>query len=290
MTYQLTVLYHRPEDPAAFDDYYASTHAPLAARLPGLSSYTSVRPGHDPAGNDPQEYLVATLVFPDEQAFHDAMASPEGGPRPSTCATSPAGGRDADRRGHVVRLSRPGRGRAQKWVQPVGPSYAAPSTVTPGPSSRGRRPSRRPASPRAPTPVGVGREQRVVVAAAEDELQRVGAQRGADRLQRLGDLEGAAAHVDRHARGLRDVAGVGEQAVGDVDHRGRAGVGGHPARVVRRLRAAVGLHQHPRRAEAPAQHREASGGPALATERGRARRRARRRSGRPGPSCRRRSR
>jgi uncharacterized protein (TIGR02118 family) len=78
MTYQMTVLYHRPEDTAAFDDYYESTHAPLAARLPGLSSYTSVRPGQDPAGNDPQEYLVATLVFPDEQAFHDAMASPEG--------------------------------------------------------------------------------------------------------------------------------------------------------------------------------------------------------------------
>ena len=78
MTYHLTVLYHRPEDPAAFDDYYASTHAPLAARLPGLSSFTSVRPGKDPAGNDPAEYLVATMVFPDEQAFHDAMASPEG--------------------------------------------------------------------------------------------------------------------------------------------------------------------------------------------------------------------
>jgi uncharacterized protein (TIGR02118 family) len=78
MTYQMTVLYRRPEDPAAFDDYYASTHAPLAARLPGLSGYTSVRPGPDPAGNDPAEYLVATLLFPDEQAFHDAMASPEG--------------------------------------------------------------------------------------------------------------------------------------------------------------------------------------------------------------------
>ena len=78
MTYQLTVLYHRPEDPAAFDDYYASMHAPLASRLPGLSSFTALRPGPDPRGGDPAEYLVATLVFPDEQAFHDAMASPEG--------------------------------------------------------------------------------------------------------------------------------------------------------------------------------------------------------------------
>ena len=37
--------------------------------------------------------------------------------------------------------------------------------------------------------VGEGREQGVVVAAAEDELQRVGAERGADRVQRLGDVE-----------------------------------------------------------------------------------------------------
>ena len=107
----------------------------------------------------------------------------------------------------------------------------------------------------------------MVVAAAEHELHRVGTQRGADRLQRLGDLERVAAHVDRDtAEPVREVAGVGEQPVGDVDHRGRPGLGGHPARVVRRLRAPVGLDQHPGRAEAPAEHREPPGGPALPAE------------------------
>jgi uncharacterized protein (TIGR02118 family) len=36
MTYELTVIYHQPEDPGAFDAYYETTHAPLARRLPGL--------------------------------------------------------------------------------------------------------------------------------------------------------------------------------------------------------------------------------------------------------------
>ena len=32
----LTVCYGHPADPAAFDSYYASTHRPLAEKIPGL--------------------------------------------------------------------------------------------------------------------------------------------------------------------------------------------------------------------------------------------------------------
>ena len=78
MTYQLTVLYHQPEDPAAFDAYYASRHAPLAARIPGLRSYTTQRPTPGPDGDTPAEYLVAMLVFDDEAAFGVALDSLEG--------------------------------------------------------------------------------------------------------------------------------------------------------------------------------------------------------------------
>ena len=42
MTYQLTVLYHQPEDPAAFDAHYESTHAPLANDIPGVRGYTAM--------------------------------------------------------------------------------------------------------------------------------------------------------------------------------------------------------------------------------------------------------
>jgi uncharacterized protein (TIGR02118 family) len=77
MSYQLTVIYHHPEDPAAFDAHYESTHAPLASRIPGLRSYTAQKPGHGPEG-DPTEYLVAVLAFDDAAAFGAGMGSDEG--------------------------------------------------------------------------------------------------------------------------------------------------------------------------------------------------------------------
>jgi uncharacterized protein (TIGR02118 family) len=77
MTYQLTVIYHHPDDPAAFDAYYEATHAQLAKKIPGLLSYTAQKPGRGPDG-DPTEYLVAMLVFDDEAAFGVGMGSEEG--------------------------------------------------------------------------------------------------------------------------------------------------------------------------------------------------------------------
>ena len=141
-------------------------------------------------------------------------------------------------------MSRLGVGGQVKCVQPVGPSYAAPSTVTDRCTRLRPRSARRPRRWRVkPSGRAVsGRERghdRVVVAAAEDELHRVDAQRGADRLHRLGELE----RVRGGCRWPRpescgDVADVGEQPVGDVDHRGRAGPGGGQAGGVRRLRDA----------------------------------------------------
>lgn len=74
MAFQLTVLYNHPEDPEKFDDHYDNVHAPLAARMPGLRSYTVSRPV--PRGDEkPPYYLVAILTFDDEAAFQAAMAS-----------------------------------------------------------------------------------------------------------------------------------------------------------------------------------------------------------------------
>ena len=78
MTFQLTVLYHQPDDAAAFDAYYESTHAPLAAKIPGLRSYTASHPGPDPDGTAPSEHLVASLVFDDPESLGAGMGSPEG--------------------------------------------------------------------------------------------------------------------------------------------------------------------------------------------------------------------
>jgi uncharacterized protein (TIGR02118 family) len=74
----LTVLYHHPADPGAFDEHYTEVHAPLAAKMPDLQSYTVVRPGPGPDGSAPAYHLIATLTWASPEAMQAAMASPEG--------------------------------------------------------------------------------------------------------------------------------------------------------------------------------------------------------------------
>jgi uncharacterized protein (TIGR02118 family) len=72
------VLYHQPTDPTAFDHHYQEVHAPLAARIPGLRSYTISNGGvASPAGDAPY-YLVAELAFDSLDALQAGMGSPEG--------------------------------------------------------------------------------------------------------------------------------------------------------------------------------------------------------------------
>lgn len=78
MTYQLTVVYGRPDDTAAFDEHYARTHAPLAAAIPGLLSYTSHRADPGPDGTPADHHLVAVLTFADRAAFLAGFGSEEG--------------------------------------------------------------------------------------------------------------------------------------------------------------------------------------------------------------------
>ena len=75
---KLVVLYRKPSDPAAFDAHYASTHAPLAKKIPGLKRYEiSTGPVSTPAGDSPY-HLVATLSFDSVGAVHAGLESPEG--------------------------------------------------------------------------------------------------------------------------------------------------------------------------------------------------------------------
>lgn len=78
MTYQLTVVYGHPDDPAAFDAHYAETHGPLAAKIPGLQSYTSHKADPAPDGSPADHYLVAVLTFADREAFVSGFGGPEG--------------------------------------------------------------------------------------------------------------------------------------------------------------------------------------------------------------------
>lgn len=76
--YQFTVLYHQPEDRAAFDEHYDEIHAPALKQIPGLLRFTASRPGPDPEGEPPAFHVVAVLDFESEAAFTTYLSSETG--------------------------------------------------------------------------------------------------------------------------------------------------------------------------------------------------------------------
>jgi uncharacterized protein (TIGR02118 family) len=75
---KVIVLYGHPTDPAAFDDHYASTHAPLANKMPGLQQFEVTRVVGTAEGGDLPYYRIAQLTFDSQEALEAALGSPEG--------------------------------------------------------------------------------------------------------------------------------------------------------------------------------------------------------------------
>ncbi|WP_433602774.1 EthD family reductase [Nocardia sp. CA-135953] len=76
MTYQISVCYRKPDDAAAFEEYYRSTHIPLTEKVPGLSGFTwGLCRSLD--GSEPDFFAVAQLQFATEAELQQALASPE---------------------------------------------------------------------------------------------------------------------------------------------------------------------------------------------------------------------
>jgi uncharacterized protein (TIGR02118 family) len=75
---KLVVAYGPPEDPAAFDQHYNDTHAPLAQAVPGLRNFEAGRVIATPDGSDAPYYLIAQLSFDDVPALQAAMGTAEG--------------------------------------------------------------------------------------------------------------------------------------------------------------------------------------------------------------------
>ena len=73
----LTVCYGHPSDPASFDEYYMSTHVPLAEKIPGLTSYT-YRHCASLDASPPPYYFLAELAFPSGEALQAGLRSPRG--------------------------------------------------------------------------------------------------------------------------------------------------------------------------------------------------------------------
>jgi uncharacterized protein (TIGR02118 family) len=70
---KLTLLYNRPDDPAAFDDYYFGTHIPLAQKIPNIERLEASRVlGADAV------HVIAELWFADAETMGASFASPEG--------------------------------------------------------------------------------------------------------------------------------------------------------------------------------------------------------------------
>lgn len=75
---KLIALYKTPADTAAFDAYYAATHAPLAKTIPGLRSYDISSGAVAGPGGATGYHLVATLSFDSLADIQSALGSPEG--------------------------------------------------------------------------------------------------------------------------------------------------------------------------------------------------------------------
>ncbi|WP_339750973.1 EthD family reductase [Algoriphagus aquimarinus] len=75
---KLTVLYNHPEDPAAFENYYASTHMPLVGKIQGVvkAEVTKFLPEAD--GSKPAYYRLAELYFESPESLQQSMGSDEG--------------------------------------------------------------------------------------------------------------------------------------------------------------------------------------------------------------------
>jgi uncharacterized protein (TIGR02118 family) len=73
-----TLLYGHPQNPEAFERYYATTHLPIAARMTGVTRLELTRFTPAPDGSQAAFYRMAELYFPSEAQLKATMGSPEG--------------------------------------------------------------------------------------------------------------------------------------------------------------------------------------------------------------------
>jgi len=89
---KLVVLYGKPEDAGAFDDHYATTHEPLARKIPNLRRFEAGKVLGTPDGGSAPYYLMAELWFDSAEELTAAMGTPEGQAAAGDVATFATGG------------------------------------------------------------------------------------------------------------------------------------------------------------------------------------------------------
>ena len=83
MGMKVHVLYGKPTDPAAFEEYYRLDARLIAAKLPGLQSFEYGKSMPTPTAATPPSLWLATLAFPDAATLGSVT-----GPRPPPPRTS----------------------------------------------------------------------------------------------------------------------------------------------------------------------------------------------------------
>jgi len=74
---KVAVLYAHPKSTEDFEEYYAQTHLPLAAKMKGVTRIELTKFGPGPDGAKPPFYRMAELYFPTETQMKQTLSSPE---------------------------------------------------------------------------------------------------------------------------------------------------------------------------------------------------------------------
>ena len=72
------VLYGPPDDPDAFERYYAETHTALAKAIPGLQRFEAAAAIATPDGGAVPYQRIAELTFEDLDALQAGLGSEQG--------------------------------------------------------------------------------------------------------------------------------------------------------------------------------------------------------------------
>lgn len=75
--FQFTTLYYRVDDEETLEDFFSSTHLPLAEQLPGLVKSEVSRISGQPGG-DSRFHMAYSLYFTNEHSFYLSLASDPG--------------------------------------------------------------------------------------------------------------------------------------------------------------------------------------------------------------------
>ncbi len=75
---KVTVLYGHPASPDEFENYYASTHLPLAAKMKGVARIELTKFVAGPDGGKPAFYRMAELYFTTKAQMEQSLESAEG--------------------------------------------------------------------------------------------------------------------------------------------------------------------------------------------------------------------